>query len=100
MRWLEQNPGKYIDKVWGEHEVGGTSVLYISDIDLSFLTHGLSLGSEPMRETTEAAMNAVPLTFAGVAALMSGINWVIGRRMKVEAEPESAGSWTEDSEDA
>ena len=30
-------PGRYVNKVWGEHELGGTSVLYISNVDLSFL---------------------------------------------------------------
>ena len=30
-RRIREQPGQYIDHVWGEHEVGGTSVLYISN---------------------------------------------------------------------
>ena len=31
-------PALYLNKVWGEQDVGGTSVLYISNVDLSFLS--------------------------------------------------------------
>ncbi len=82
-RRIREESGPYINKVWGEHEVGGTLVLYISDVDLSFLTHGKALGEKPVPETTAAAMNAVPFAFTGVLAAMAGVNWIIGRRMKV-----------------
>ncbi|MGB2678248.1 MAG: 4Fe-4S dicluster domain-containing protein [Candidatus Acidiferrum sp.] len=86
-RRISENPGKYLGKVWGETEVGGTSVLYISDIDLSFLTYGEHLGSMPLLQTTRVAMGAVPFTFLGVGAAMAGLYWIIGRRMKLQAEP-------------
>jgi formate dehydrogenase iron-sulfur subunit len=31
---IRGNPEHYIDHIWGEHEFGGTSVLYISDVPL------------------------------------------------------------------
>ena len=34
-RRIADEPGRYVHHVWGEHEVGGTSVLYLSDVDLS-----------------------------------------------------------------
>ena len=64
--------------------MGGTSILYISDIDLSFLTHGQALGNKPMPETTATAMHSVPFTFVGVAAAMAGVSWIIDRRMKLQ----------------
>ena len=88
-------PYKYINRVWGEHEVGGSSVLYISNIDLSFLARG-ALDNKPMPERTKLAMNAVPFTFVGVAVAMAGINWAIGRRMKLERESGDAGEEPED----
>lgn len=72
-RRIRERPGEYVNRVWGEREVGGTSVLYISDTDLSFLTHGKRLGSKPVPERTAAAMNAVPFAFAGVVAAMAGV---------------------------
>jgi formate dehydrogenase iron-sulfur subunit len=87
------NPGKYYkDKIWGEHEVGGTCVLYLSDIDLSFLSYDRKLDNEPLPHTTEAAMKAVPPVFAGMGAAMIGLHWVIGRRMKREKEKVEGGS--------
>ncbi len=83
---IRQNPGKYIHRVWGEHELGGTSVLYISDVDLSFLTYGARFGEKPLPVATRPAMEAVPFTFLGVAMAMAGLRWIIGRRDKVQRE--------------
>lgn len=85
-RRIREAPGVYVDRVWGEHEVGGTSVLYVSSVDLSFLTQGRGLGDTPVPLRTANAMNAVPFAFTGVLALMTGINWIIGRRMKRQEE--------------
>ena len=82
-RRISDNPGVYVNNVWGEHDVGGSSVLYISNVDLSFLTGGKSLGTRPLPATTSLAMEAVPFTFCGVLALMGGVHWVIERRMKL-----------------
>ena len=97
---IDKEPDKYIKKVWGEHEVGGTSILYISQTDLSFLTQGKPLEDEPIPERTKLAMNAVPFAFLGMASCMAGINWMIGRRMKLEREPESADHGSKEHEDA
>jgi formate dehydrogenase iron-sulfur subunit len=89
-RRLREDPGKYVNRVWGEHEVGGTSVLYISDIDLSFLTYGEHFSDKPLPQTTRAAMEAVPFAFVGMGAAMTGLYWIIGRRMKLQAENAAA----------
>ena len=68
-----KDPGKYVNKVWGEHDAGGTSVLYISNVDLSFLTAGHAIGARPLPETTAIAMEAVPFAFTGVMACMAGL---------------------------
>jgi len=36
---IKKEPDKYINKVYGEYEIGGTNVLYISDIPLDFLSY-------------------------------------------------------------
>lgn len=83
---IGKNPGKYLNKVWGEHDAGGTSVLYISNVDLSFLSAGHEIGSRPLPKTTAIAMEAVPFAFTGVMACMAGLTWIIGRRMKIEKD--------------
>jgi formate dehydrogenase iron-sulfur subunit len=94
-RRITASPQKYVNRVWGESQVGGTSVLYISDIDLSFLTDGAHLGNEPLPQTTRAAMESVPLAFLGMGGAMTGLFWIIGRRMKLQKqqdEHEAEGS--------
>lgn len=83
---IEQEPDKYIKRVWGEHEIGGTSVLYISDIDLGFLALKADMGTRSLPSTTELAMNSVPFAFLGMGATMLGLNWIIKRRMKLQDE--------------
>jgi len=89
-RRFAESPGKYYPrddpKIWGEHEVGGTSVLYISDIPLDFLAWQPDIGDEPMPALTWGALSKVPPLAIGVAGLMAGIYWIIGRRMRLEAE--------------
>jgi len=85
-RRIEASPGAYDGKVWGETELGGTSVLYVSKADLSFLATGEPLGATPVPNTTSLAMDAVPFAFTGVVAAMAGVSWVIERRMKREEE--------------
>ena len=82
-RRIQDNPGKYVDKVWGEHEVGGTSVLYISDINLDFLAYQTNPGQTPLPTTTELAMKSVPFAFVGMGGVMYGLNWIIRRRMEL-----------------
>jgi formate dehydrogenase iron-sulfur subunit len=89
-RRLAAHPGRYYPKVYGEHEVGGTSVLYISDIPLDFLAWRPNLSTEPLPELTAGALHKVPPTILLVGGLMTGIYWVIGRRMRLAAEAAQA----------
>ena len=71
----------YLNKVWGEQEAGGTSVLYISNVDLSFLTRRpATWAPTPLPRDHRHAMHAVPFAFTGALAPMAGLNWIIDRR--------------------
>jgi formate dehydrogenase iron-sulfur subunit len=83
---ISENPSRYVNKVWGESELGGTSVLYISNVDLSFLWSEKPGGKAPLPEETTLAMHAVPFVFTGVVAGMAGLNWIIQRRIKIRSE--------------
>jgi formate dehydrogenase iron-sulfur subunit len=85
-RRIAEKPAVYIDKVWGETEAHGSSVLYVSNVDLALLTGGQPLPNDPLPEKTALAMGAVPYAFCGVLAAMGCINWVIARRIKLRKE--------------
>ena len=79
---MVKNPDKYVDHIYGEKEVGGTSWLYLSPVPFDML--GLPvLGSEPVTVDVERAMGAVPPVLVGVAAAMAGIYWLVKRRDQV-----------------
>jgi len=89
-RRLAQNPDRYVQRVVGETEIGGTSILYLSDLDLSFLAFKPELGDKPLPERTWAALSKVPPLFFGMAGLMGGIYWFIGRRMRLAEQAATA----------
>ncbi|MEJ2078072.1 MAG: 4Fe-4S dicluster domain-containing protein [Acidobacteriota bacterium] len=81
-----REPGRYLPRVWGENEIGGTSVLYVSDISLDFLAFKPDMGDRPLPALTWEALSKVPPIVAGGATLLTGIWWVIQRRMKLQAD--------------
>jgi formate dehydrogenase iron-sulfur subunit len=90
-RRIAAHPGKYWqDKVIGETEVGGTSVLYLSDRSLDFLGWKEDMGNQPLPKLTAASMKLVPPTILVVGGVMSAIWWVIGRRMAMQAQSHPA----------
>lgn len=82
-RRLKAEPAKYVPHIYGEHEIGGTAVLYISDISLDFLNFKNPLPDEPVPERTWAVMQHVPTVAVGMAVLSGGVYWVIERRMRM-----------------
>jgi formate dehydrogenase iron-sulfur subunit len=82
----------YQRRVFGEKEVGGTSVLYISDIPLDFLAWKPDLGDEPLPNLTMAALTKVPPLLLGVGGVMAGVFWITGRRMRLAIERESGSA--------
>ena len=91
-RRLEVYPDNYVQHVYGEHEVGGTSVLYISDAPLDFLGWQPDLDDRPLPDRTWASLKKVPPVIVGVAGLMTGIHWIIGRRMTLATQADPEGS--------
>jgi formate dehydrogenase iron-sulfur subunit len=78
--------GKYIQRVWGESEFGGTSVLYISDRDLAPIGFA-DPNAKPIPSLTEPLIHTTPFIGLGVAATLLGVHWAIGRRMRLMQAP-------------
>ena len=82
---IQNDPGNYIDHVYGEHEVGGTSNLYISKVPFEKL--GLpTLNSASLPSLTWPWMRAVPGVAVTVATLMTFLYWLTGRKTKIAME--------------
>ncbi len=85
-RRIAEKPELYLNHVWGETEAHGSSVLYVSHVDLSFLTGGHAVPGDALPKKTAAAMAAVPYAFCGVLTLMGCVGWIIDRRIKLGKE--------------
>jgi formate dehydrogenase iron-sulfur subunit len=80
-RRLAAEPDGYIQKIWGEKEVGGTSVLYISDVDINLTDLATPISdTAPMPHRTTKILHQMPLVFGLMAGAMGGINWIVRRR--------------------
>jgi formate dehydrogenase iron-sulfur subunit len=69
---IVSNPGRYVDHIFGEFEVGGTSMLYLSDIPFEELGFPIDLPHTAPPEETEKIMNMLPAVIGGVTVLMAG----------------------------
>jgi Fe-S-cluster-containing dehydrogenase component len=82
-RRLAENPGRYEPKVYGEHDGGGTQVLYLSKAGIPFGSLGLpDLGEKPVPETAQKIQHGVYQGFIAPAVLYVILSAVIWRNRK------------------
>jgi len=83
-RRLAENPGRYVPKVYGETDGGGTQVLYLSHVPFEKL--GLpALGDEPAPQLARSIQHGVYRGFAAPAALYAVLGFVMMRNRKSAA---------------
>jgi len=97
-RRIKNSPNKYINHVWGETELGGTSVLYISDVDLSLMDWPES-DSKPIPEITKPALHSTPFIAGSVLAGVAGLNWIVRRRMDLMKPENSSKAQHDESQE-
>ena len=78
--------GSYVQHVYGEHEVGGTTMLYIAAVPFEQLGFP-TLPEVAPAEINAAIMHSTPTIAVGMALALSGIYWLIKRRDRLEAQP-------------
>jgi len=84
-RRIRENPGDYYERIYGLHEVGGTSVLYLSAVPFEEIGLRTYLPHEPMPLLTWRVLSLVPDIVAVGAVLMGGVWWITHRREEVAA---------------
>lgn len=86
---LAQAPNKYLPKVFGESELGGSALMYISNVSLDFLNFNGALAQEPYPELTWNWLGKVPAVTLVTAGLMTGFFWVIERRIQAAKQKQA-----------
>ncbi len=79
-------PQKYIDHIYGEHEMGGTSWLYLSGVAFQSLGMREDLGTTPAPKLTSGALGAVPIVVGLWPVLLTGVYAMGKRKEKIAAQ--------------
>ncbi len=83
---IRENPGRYVDYVYGEHEVGGTSWMYLSSVPFDKLGMDMHLPKEPILKLVKDFLAIVPMVLTIWPALFAGIHLLATRKNAMKEE--------------
>ncbi len=89
-RRIEASPDRYIQKVYGETDGGGTQVLYISHVPFEKLGFPQGLGDEPVGKMARDVQHGVYKGFIAPTVLYAVLAGVIWRNRRSAGEEESS----------
>lgn len=105
-RRIAESPDVYVNHIYGEHEVGGTSVIYVSDVPFEKIGFKTRVSSDPYPALTWNILSKLPNVVSVSGVGLFGIWWIIKRRdelarMRNEGDNKSAhiGNEEESHED-
>ncbi len=83
---FEEEPDAYHPHIYGEHEVGGTNVMFISPFPAEeLLGYTAKLGTDPLPQHTWRVLSKIPSIAIFAASTMGALWWLTGRRDEVRA---------------
>ncbi len=83
-RRIAARPGRYVDRIYGEKEAGGTSVLYLSPVPFEKLGFP-EPGDKPFPGFSKAALTAVPPAVMALGATLAMAYAVFRKRVRAVA---------------
>src|SRR5262249_4409700 len=86
---IADRPDKYVNHIYGEKELGGTSVLYLSKVPFEKLGFP-KFDEKPFPAYTAAALAAVPPAVIALGALLGAVYMAFKKRVLAVAGPSKA----------
>lgn len=83
---IMKNPDKYIDHIYGEHEVGGTNWLYISGVPFKEIGLPEDLPKKALIEETKGFLSTVSVVFTVWPALFGMVYAAVSHRDRLRGE--------------
>jgi formate dehydrogenase iron-sulfur subunit len=80
---IDENPGMYIDYIYGLKEAGGTSVMFISNVPFEQLGFPMNLPNGPIPDLSWQVLSQIPKYSVAAGVVLFGINWITSRRKEV-----------------
>lgn len=81
---IKDNPDKYYNHIYGEHEVGGTNVLFLSPVPFEQLGFNTKVPGSPLPNLTWNVLNKIPAVVPVWATFLTGMWWLNNRKVEVE----------------
>jgi formate dehydrogenase iron-sulfur subunit len=82
---IQDNPGNYVNHIYGLNEVGGTSVLLLSSVPFEEFGYRTDLTRDPLPLLTYRVLSRIPDFVPIGGMLLGGIWWITHRRDEVAA---------------
>jgi formate dehydrogenase iron-sulfur subunit len=92
---IQDNPGNYVSHIYGETEVGGTSVFLLSSIDFQKFGYRDDLTQRALPMYTYQVLSRIPDFVPIFGVLLGGVYWISHRREDV-AEAEAQEKHTDE----
>jgi len=83
-RRINENPNGYVNTIYGEHEVGGTNVLFLAPVAFADLGFRTDLGDGALPQLTWEALEKIPNFVVASGVMLGGLWWLINRRATVD----------------
>jgi Fe-S-cluster-containing dehydrogenase component len=83
---IRKYPDRYVPHIYGEHEMGGTSWLHLSQVPFSQVGMREDLGITPAPALTAGALSGVPIVVGLWPVLLTGIYAITQRKEKISRE--------------
>jgi formate dehydrogenase iron-sulfur subunit len=82
---IRDNPGQYVNHIYGLTEVGGTSVLLLSSVPFEEFGYRADLSRDPLPLLTYRVLSRIPDFVPLGGMLLGGVSWITHRREEVAA---------------
>ena len=83
---IRRFPDRYVNHIYGENEMGGTSWLYLSEVPFKNIGMREDLGMTPAPKLTAGALSAVPIVAGLWPVLLGGVYAINKRKEKIEKQ--------------
>jgi len=87
-RRIASNPNTYVNHIYGEYEVGGTSHMYLSPVAFDKIGFRKAVGAKPYPEYTSGYLRAVPYVAALTPLFLLAVNAALKKGIE-KSEPKT-----------
>jgi Fe-S-cluster-containing dehydrogenase component len=83
---IRKTPDRYVDHIYGQHEIGGTGWLYISHVPFEEVGLPMDLGGKAYPEYTKSALGWIPNIIVLWPVVLGGVYALARRRDTLDAK--------------